>query len=67
MYALRRAGAEHGISTMIGERIRGHAAGQGWSKMTEKNVRLEARRALEQHHTRVGMPEPEDRFAATLW
>jgi len=48
------------------QRIRGHVAGQGLRKPTEEECAPEARRAREQKQARVGMPIPENRFAAIL-
>ena len=68
MDATRRAGAEHGVPTMMGK----ETAGTPWVKAEvtrlRRNARLEARRAREQHHIGVGMPTNyKSRLAAALW
>jgi hypothetical protein len=64
---LRPAGAEMGIPTMIGREFAGMLRVKAEARWLKGIVRFEARRDREQHHTRVGMPEPENRFAAILW
>jgi hypothetical protein len=65
----RRAGAEHGIPTMISKTIRGDAVGQGKSEHDFRGVFALRRGGHASNISRmVGMPENyEGRLAATLW